>query len=134
MRNTLQSAEGWVSEALTYALETEAVKTLAHKLITAHDVLDAVMAGDTADELQPHIVHLSVGERQVLLTKVQQLREQIAAVCLQRAQEIDRLLTNNTPTVTPVPQERTGAPKTRPSLKQPPFSRTVFTPEESAST
>jgi hypothetical protein len=105
LRNTLRSAEGWVSEALTYALETEAVKnTLAHKLITAHDVLDAVMAGDTADELQPDIVHLSVGERQVLLTKAQQLREQIAAVCLQRAQEIDRLLTNNTPTVTPVPQ------------------------------
>ncbi len=61
----------------------------------AHEVIDALMAGDTADELQPHIMHLSVVELHFLLTKARQLRGEIAAVCLQRAAEIDRLLANN---------------------------------------
>ena len=47
-------------------------------------------------------MHLSDSERQALLTKAQRLREQVAALCLQRAQEIDRLLANNIPPVTSV--------------------------------
>ena len=65
-------------------------------LTTAQEVIDALMAGDTADELQPHILRLSTGEFHLLLTTARLLRRQIAAVCLQRADEIDRLLIYNT--------------------------------------
>ncbi len=90
---------------------------------TADEVIDALMAGDTADELQSYILCLSVGELQLLLAKARQLRGQIAAVCLQRADEIDRLLTNNTPTQVGTAVADRCSAKARLSLKAALFSQ-----------
>jgi hypothetical protein len=57
------------------------------------------MAGSEAVGLLPHLKRLPEGEREVVLLTLQTLRNEVAANCKARADEIDRLLNSISPTL-----------------------------------
>jgi len=55
------------------------------------------MAGSSAEEVQPDVLRLPSTELQALLGTAILLREEVAAICLEPAAEIDRLIASTAP-------------------------------------
>jgi len=63
--------------------------------IKAQQVVDALLAGSTAVELQPEVSRLPIMELHALLCSACWMRDEIASNCVEYAEEIDKLLTRN---------------------------------------
>ncbi len=61
-------------------------------LSTPRGIFEAVMAGSDAVELLPHLKRLPEDERELVLLTLYAMRNEIAANCQARADEIDHLL------------------------------------------
>lgn len=59
---------------------------------TVRDVFDAIMSGVFADELEFDIARLPLTERAALLCTVWAIRDEVAGVCKETAQQIEHLL------------------------------------------
>ena len=70
-------------------------------LSTSRGLFEAVMAGSDAEELLPHLQRLPDDERDLVLLTLHAMRDEVAANCQARADEIDHLLTLVPPTLTP---------------------------------
>jgi hypothetical protein len=62
------------------------------QLLTAQQLFDVVMGGGSAEELRPQVYSLPFEERDQLLSALHFIRNEVAANCQARAEEIDRLL------------------------------------------
>lgn len=62
------------------------------ELISPQELFEALMAGDSAEQLHPHVENLPFEERDLLLAALYSVREEVAATCRERAEEIDRLI------------------------------------------
>ena len=68
------------------------MKVYDMRLATTRKLFEAVMGGSSAEELRPQIDKLPSEEREMLLCALHDVRHEVAALCLERATEIDRLL------------------------------------------
>jgi hypothetical protein len=60
-------------------------------LMSPQKLFDALMAGECAEQLHPHIENLPFEERDLLLAALHSVRDEVAATCMDCAREIDRL-------------------------------------------
>lgn len=54
-------------------------------------LFDAIMAGECAEQVHPHIENMPFEERDLLLAALHSVRDEVAATCRNCALEIDRL-------------------------------------------
>ncbi len=69
-------------------------------LSTPKGLFEAVLGGCTAEELLPHLKRLPKEERELVILTLQAMRNEVAANCDARADEIDSLLSSVHPTIT----------------------------------
>jgi len=69
--------------------------------VQMNEILDALMGGSSYQSLQTCIEQLPTKDRRELLCTVCCLRDEIADNCLQRAEEVDRVLASNGHTLPP---------------------------------
>lgn len=62
-----------------------------------HGVLEAVLAGRPAFEIEPSLQELSRDDRQTVLCTVCSIHNEIASNCLEYAHEVSALLTSHCP-------------------------------------
>jgi len=60
-------------------------------------LLHALLAGDTAEQLQPELAQLSAVEHQALVCTACVLRQEIADTCQGPADEVNKLVAENCP-------------------------------------
>ena len=65
------------------------------QLRTRHNIMNALLAGSAAVELQPQISRLPIMEVHALVCSACWMRNDIASNCVAYAEEVDRLLTKN---------------------------------------
>ena len=63
--------------------------------LTGQQAVDALLAGSTAEELQPEVSQLPIMEVHALLCSACWMRDEIANNCTAYAAEVDALLTRN---------------------------------------
>ncbi len=73
-------------------------------LASAQDVLNALLSGATATELQPEVERLPPIELKALLCTACSMREEVIANCHDTGDEVDQLLTQNCELHTTQPQ------------------------------
>lgn len=70
-------------------------------LSTPKGLFEAVLGGCTAEELLPHLKRLPKEDREMVILTLQAMRNEVAANCEARADEIDHLLSLVPPNLQP---------------------------------